>query len=39
MTTHDTASALLTGALAGYLLAEFGPEWLAFITAFSIVWS
>lgn len=39
MTTHDTTSALLAGALAGYLLAEFGPRLLALLTPFSLIWS
>lgn len=39
MTTHDTTSALLAGALAGYLLAEYGPRLLALLEPFSLIWS
>jgi hypothetical protein len=39
MTTHDTTSALLAGALAGYLLAEYGPRLRSFLELFSLIWS
>jgi hypothetical protein len=39
MTTHDTPSALLTGALAGYLLAEYGPGLAAFVRNVIFIWS
>jgi hypothetical protein len=39
MSTHDTTSALLAGALAGYLLAEYGPRLLPFRELFSLIWS
>ena len=39
MTTHDTPSALLTGALAGYLLAEYGPGLAQFIHNVIFIWS
>jgi hypothetical protein len=39
MTTHDTPSALLTGALAGYLLAEYGPGLAHMIRNVIFLWS
>lgn len=39
MTTHDTPSALLTGALIGYLLAEYGPGLAQFIRNVIVIWS
>lgn len=39
MTTHDTPSALLTGALAGYLLAEYGPALATFLRNVIFIWS
>jgi hypothetical protein len=39
MTTLDTNSTLLAGALAGYLLTEYGPRLLALLEPFSLIWS
>ena len=39
MTTHDAPSALLTGALAGYLLAEYGPRLVELLRQVLFIWS
>lgn len=39
MTTHDTPSALLTGALVGYLLAEYGPRLVELLRHVPFIWS
>lgn len=39
MTTQDTPSALLTGALAGYLLAEYGPRLVELMRHALFIWS
>jgi hypothetical protein len=39
MTMHDTPSALLTGALVGYLLAEYGPALVRLFRHVTFLWS
>jgi hypothetical protein len=39
MTMHDTPSALLAGALAGYLLAKHGPQFIEWYSRLLFVWS
>lgn len=39
MTKHDTPSALLTGALVGYLLAEYGPGFAQLFRHVIFIWS